>query len=152
VSDTVAFFDVLRLSDPKTFTTGSVRSPGQRACAAAATTARALCNQRRLRDRCFGAELFRDPAWDILLDLYVAAELGRKISVSSACGASGVPAATALRWLTKLEKVGTIVRIPDGSDGRTVHVELTPVALDKMTGLLGRIALHASLSGRPRQT
>lgn len=112
-------------------------------CPAAATTAQALLRWRRLRDRSLGSELFRDPAWDMLLDLYVAAERGRKISVSSACGASNVPTATALRFLAKLEKMGAITRIPDGVDGRTVHVELTPETLEKLTGLLGRMALQS---------
>lgn len=127
------------------------RAPGQAArgapgqvCSAAATTARSVLRTRRLRDRWFGGELFRDPAWDILLDLYAAAELGRKISVSSACGASGVPAATALRVLAKLEKKGAIVRVPDDADGRTVHLELTPETLEKMTQLLARLAASGS--------
>jgi len=123
---------------------GADPSAEGRVCPAAATTARSVLRTRRLRDRWFGGELFRDPAWDILLDLYAAAELGRKISVSSACGASGVPAATALRVLAKLEKMGAIVRVPDDIDGRTVHLELTPETLEKMTGLLERLAAPGS--------
>jgi hypothetical protein len=44
-----------------------------------------------MRARYFKRELFKDPAWDILLDLYVARADGRGISVSSACIASGAP-------------------------------------------------------------
>src|SRR3546814_1843272 len=45
--------------------------------------------------------LFRsDPAWDMLLDLYLAAERNtRPVSISSLCIASAVPATTALRWI-----------------------------------------------------
>src|SRR4051812_23053389 len=44
---------------------------------------RTILRARRLRDRFFEAQLFADPAWDILLELY-AAELGRyRTSVSS---------------------------------------------------------------------
>lgn len=139
-----ALIDSFRVPAQQARATAGIAPPSEdAACAAAAKTAQALLHHRRLRDRCLGAELFRDPAWDILLDLYVASELGRKISVSSACGASGVPTATGLRWLTKLEKLGAVVRIPDGADGRTVHVELTPPTRDKMTGLLRRMALHS---------
>ncbi len=40
---------------------------------------------RRLRDDAFGpiAGQFREPTWDILLDLYLAAAKGRPVSVSS---------------------------------------------------------------------
>ncbi len=56
--------------------------------------------KRRLRERMFGnPDLFADPAWDILIDLFIASEEGRKISVSSACIASAVPTTTALRWI-----------------------------------------------------
>src|SRR3990170_2463004 len=44
---------------------------------------REILRQRRNRDRFFDAELFADPAWDILLELY-GAELGQhRLSVSS---------------------------------------------------------------------
>jgi DNA-binding MarR family transcriptional regulator len=103
--------------------------------------ARQRYRQRRLRDRFFGANLFREPAWDILLDLYVAASEDKRISVSSACGAAGLPTATGLRWLAKLEKEALIKRVPAGTDGRTVYVELTEEAHEKMTGLLARFHL-----------
>ena len=53
---------------------------------------RYILNQRRNRDRFFEAELFADPAWDILLELY-AAELGQqRMTVSSVCAGASVPA------------------------------------------------------------
>jgi DNA-binding MarR family transcriptional regulator len=100
--------------------------------------ARRRYKQRRIRDRFLGGHLFREPAWDILLDLYVAEAEGKQISISSACGAAGLPTATGLRWLAKLEKEELIERIPAGSDGRTVYVSLTAEARAKMTGLLSR--------------
>ncbi|MGZ8975999.1 MAG: winged helix DNA-binding protein [Allosphingosinicella sp.] len=106
--------------------------------ALAVSAARRRYKQRRIRDRSLGEHLFRDPAWDILLDLYVADAEGKRISISSACGAAGIPTATGLRWLAKLEKEALIERTPAGSDGRTVYVTLTVQAREKMTGLLSR--------------
>ncbi|MDE2442650.1 MAG: MarR family transcriptional regulator, partial [Betaproteobacteria bacterium] len=38
---------------------------------------------RRLREEMFGSELFSDPAWDILLDLYTAEARGESVQISS---------------------------------------------------------------------
>jgi hypothetical protein len=45
---------------------------------------------RQMRKHCFDEALFREPAWDMLLDLTAAAIEGRRISVTSLCIASGV--------------------------------------------------------------
>src|SRR5437762_3206264 len=47
---------------------------------------RAILRARRSRDRFFDASLFADPAWDMLLELYLAELLGeRRLSVGSLC-------------------------------------------------------------------
>jgi hypothetical protein len=56
--------------------------------------------KRRLRGMMFeSAYLFADPAWDILIDLFIASEEDQRISVSSACIGSAVPTTTALRYI-----------------------------------------------------
>lgn len=86
---------------------------------------RKILTWRRKREACFGAELFADPAWDILLELY-AVELGdRRITVSNLCGRAAVPATTALRWITTLEKRGMILRRNDPLDRRRVFMFLS---------------------------
>ena len=85
--------------------------------------------KRRLRERMFAdPHLFADPAWDILIDLYIASEEGRGISISSACIASAVPITTALRWIKILEQGGHISRHEDPSDARRVFMALTESA------------------------
>jgi hypothetical protein len=82
---------------------------------------------RRKRAAIFGnPDLFGEPAWDILLDLYIAAGEGKPVSVSSACIGSAAPATTGLRWLGVLADEGLVVREADAEDHRRVLVRLTP--------------------------
>lgn len=88
---------------------------------------RMLIRTRRLRTHYFRADLFADPAWDMLLDLLAAQLEGKKVAVSSLCIAAAVPPTTALRWIGVLAENDLIVRVADPDDGRRVHVELAPV-------------------------
>jgi len=79
---------------------------------------------RRARARFFPTELFGEPGWDLILDLFIAGEEGKAISITSACIASGVAPTTALRWIGVLEERGMIARQPDPEDGRRMYVSL----------------------------
>jgi len=98
----------------------------------AETTVASIIKARRGRDETFDAGLFADPAWDILLELYGAALRQHRMSVSSVCAASAVPATTALRWIDKLDHIGLITRTPDTFDGRRIWVALTKRATRSM--------------------
>jgi hypothetical protein len=88
---------------------------------------------RRKRTAIFGnAELFGEPAWDILLDLFIAQAEGKSVSVSSACIGSAAPATTGLRWLGVLADEGLVVRENDAEDQRRVLVRLTARGLSAM--------------------
>lgn len=88
--------------------------------------ARQSYDDRRRRTKIFRSEeLFGEPAWDILLDLFIAAKERRRVSVTSACIGSAVPSTTALRWITILEKQGLLVREADPGDARRVYVKLS---------------------------
>jgi DNA-binding MarR family transcriptional regulator len=93
-----------------------------------AAAVRAIIRARRLRDQYFASDLFADPAWDILLDLFAAQLEGRRVAVSSLCIAAAVPPTTALRWIKTLTDLGLLVRAADPQDGRRVHIELGPKA------------------------
>ncbi len=71
------------------------------------------------------ANLFADPAWFILLDLFVRQNSGLQTSVSSACHASFSPLTTALRHIAILTDRKIIQRRYDSVDQRRVFLELT---------------------------
>ena len=85
---------------------------------------RTMIRARRLRTHYFRADLFADPAWDMLLDLMAARLEEKKVAVSSLCIAAAVPPTTALRWIGVLTDGGLVVRVADPEDGRRVHVEI----------------------------
>lgn len=90
---------------------------------------RGLIRQRRERERHFPADMFADPAWDMLLDLYAAHyEGGKDVSVSSLCIAAAVPATTALRWIKTMTDAGYFVRVADPHDGRRIFIQLAEAA------------------------
>lgn len=85
---------------------------------------RRLIRKRRQREQHFPSDLFADPAWDMMLDLYAAHYERREISVSSLCIAAAVPATTALRWIKTMVEDGRFVRVADPDDGRRIIVSL----------------------------
>jgi hypothetical protein len=89
-----------------------------------AARVRAIIRARRLRDQFLGADLFADPAWDMLLDLMAARLEGQRVPVSSLCMAAAVPPTTALRWIKVLSEQGIFVRTADPQDGRRIYIEL----------------------------
>lgn len=99
----------------------------------------AVRDVRSLRGEYFPADLFGEPAWDILLDLYEAKLAEFRLSVSSVCIGTGLPATTALRWLKALEVQGYVERRPDPNDRRRIYVEVTSKAVDAMDRLFNAI-------------
>jgi hypothetical protein len=86
---------------------------------------RRIIRQRQLRSRYFPRELFGDPAWDMLLDLTAARAEHVRVSVTSLCIASGVPATTALRWISQLMQAGLLLRLDDETDRRRAFLTLS---------------------------
>lgn len=88
---------------------------------------------RRRRSSIFGnPDLFGEPGWDILLDLYIAYAEQKPVSVSSACIGSAAPPTTGLRWLGVLAEEDLIIREQDPDDQRRVLVRLTQRGVNAM--------------------
>jgi hypothetical protein len=107
---------------------------------------RAMIRARRLRELYFAAELFADPAWDMLLDLMAARLERRQVAVSSLCIAAAVPPTTALRWIKLLTDQGILLRIADPTDGRRVFIELSELAAEGMMNYLAAAQRLATIA------
>lgn len=94
--------------------------------AVSAEALRAMVKARRLRATYLPADLFADPAWDMLLDLLQAEIVQHRVPVSSLCIAAAVPATTALRWIKSMTERGLLRRRDDPHDGRRVFIEMAP--------------------------
>lgn len=100
---------------------------------------RAVIRARRLRAQYFGGELFADPAWDMLLDLFAASLERRRVSVSSLCIAAAVPPTTALRWIGTMHDAGLFGREADPGDRRRAYIVLSEKALAGMRAYIGAL-------------
>lgn len=100
---------------------------------------RAEIYNRALRSSFFDSDLFCDPAWDMLLDLFLQQSAQRRVCVSSLCIASRAPSSTALRWIGALEDADLVERSRDPADGRRVFVRLTSVGHAKVSGYLAAL-------------
>lgn len=98
-----------------------------------------LYRVRRLRDEILGKDLFGEPTWDILLDLYAMHQQGRECSVKSVCIASAVAPTTALRWFNVLLRKGLLTRLDDPRDGRRSIVHISEKGLRAMDKVVARI-------------
>ena len=105
-------------------------------------TLRQMLAARRARAQFFSPGLFADPAWDILLDLFMARLAQVRVSTSSLCEASNVPSTTALRWIKLLERDGLVMRRDDPFDGRRVFIELTAKGENSLERFFASVGFH----------
>jgi DNA-binding MarR family transcriptional regulator len=98
--------------------------------------ARRVLRVRQQRNAILGGDSFRDPAWDMLLDLYVQDASSAGTMVSALCIASGVPQTTALRYIYRLEQLGLVQTTDHPTDQRRTMVSLTETARSRIERLL----------------
>lgn len=94
--------------------------------------ARQEYESRFSRTSIINRNIFGEPAWDMLLDLFVARVEGVRLSVKAVCIASQVPPTTALRWITVLENEGLVDKSQDSADGRRLWIELSDLGMHRM--------------------
>lgn len=113
--------------------------------------ARRMYKFRRRREerfsQLFGFGLFADPAWDLLLDLYIHSAEAQEVSVSSACLGAAAPETTALRYVGELERMGLIERHRHAADKRVQLVRLTSKALVLMDEMCGQFSEMMQTTG-----
>lgn len=84
-----------------------------------------ILEERSKRLKLFDQDFFGEPAWVMLLDLYISNSSFKRQSTTSLCFGAGTPATTALRWLSTLERRGLVSREMDPYDRRRTLVDLT---------------------------
>jgi len=121
---------------PKKATSYTMRSPDERAPPKpdmAFENARATMRRRILRRQLIGAEeLFGEPAWEMLIDLFVHECQGKPLSTSDLCVTSTIPMSSALRLVQKLCDAELVDRTPDLMDARRSFVRLQPATSHRL--------------------
>jgi hypothetical protein len=90
-------------------------------------------------------QLYGEPAWDMLLDLYLRQKAGTRSSVTSACIGSRAPHTTALRYVSALCDAGWLERVIDETDRRRNWLSLSPEGEARLDRYFDR--LLATLDG-----
>jgi len=80
---------------------------------------------RRGREAAFGRELFADPAWDILLELFAASLGRRRMSRADLARAVDIPESSLIRWIHALAARGLVVSITEPVEHGITFLELT---------------------------
>lgn len=88
------------------------------------TRARSLLESRRRRVAIFGPQIFAEPAWDMLLILYLSGG-GRRQTQTSLGELSGASRSTAMRWIDYLACRDFVRREEHPTDKRRNFVSLT---------------------------
>jgi FixJ family two-component response regulator len=118
--------------EPVALTPPALADPARQASAAGLATPaladyiRGLLKKEAKRRGIGGGDVFGDPSWEMLLDLMLAKIEMRRVSVSSACIASGAPMSTALRLVGRLVELGVLNKLPDESDRRRHFLVIDP--------------------------
>jgi DNA-binding MarR family transcriptional regulator len=101
--------------------------------------AKQLLAQRQARFDHFPAELFHEPAWDMLLALFVAHEERRTMNVKTLVGSAHAPVTTSQRWIDHLHKLKLIDRVIDPVDRRRMEISLSDAGYAAITAYLRRM-------------
>ena len=93
--------------------------------------AREILRHRRRRYDLFGRSMFGEPAWEMLLRLYML-DSGQRQTLSRLAEFCGAPKTTAIRWIEYLEVQRLIRRESHPNDKRAEFVELTDRAREAL--------------------
>ncbi|MCP3734081.1 hypothetical protein M9979_04220 [Sphingomonas sp. RP10(2022)] len=101
--------------------------------------AKQLLAQRLARFDHFPAELFHEPAWDMLLALFVAHEERRTMNVKTLVSSAHAPVTTSQRWIDHLHKLKLIDRVIDTVDRRRMEISLSDSGHTAVVAYLRRL-------------
>ncbi|HWI86000.1 MAG TPA: hypothetical protein VNT42_06730 [Sphingomonas sp.] len=102
--------------------------------------ARQIVADRKQRERYFDPMLFSNPAWDILLGLYVAGAEGQAVHALDLCLTSNMPQSVTLRWAAYLQQEDMVIETPNPVEGRPTLMRLTDQTRMAIAAYLGSIS------------
>lgn len=102
--------------------------------------ARVILKSRQLRTNYFNRAMFGEPAWDVLLALFITEKTEGRQSIGQIAEWIKAPLTTVTRWIDYLEKERLVIREAHPNDRRIIFIRL----LEK-----GRERLDAYLGGMP---
>lgn len=97
--------------------------------------AQSILRVRRARERLFCPAMCGEPAFDLLLCLYLRSG-EKENSLTSLARPSGIPYSSAMRWIRYLVGKGYVERTESKSDRRVTCVQLTPAGRAMMDEFL----------------
>ncbi|GGJ41170.1 hypothetical protein GCM10011393_09240 [Sphingopyxis bauzanensis] len=108
-------------------------------CRGDAAELRALRNaeitfrRRILRNQLLGgSEHFGEPAWDIILDLFIHEAKGQRLSMSALCVTAAIPTSSAMKLIQRMCDDGILERSPDLADGRRSLINIAPAVSHRL--------------------
>jgi DNA-binding MarR family transcriptional regulator len=113
----------------------SETSPDAMPAEALLERAQYILRVRRSRERLLGRAIMGEPAFDLLLCLYVRSGQ-RETSLTSLAKPAGIPYSSAMRWTAYLADKGLVARSESEADRRATSVHLTPAGRAIMNELL----------------
>ena len=91
--------------------------------------AEGMLQQRHARARFLPPSLFHEPAWEILLSLFVAQRRGRTLNVKHLVEQVDAPVTTSQRWIDTLAHMKLVQRLTDANDRRRIELSLSETAV-----------------------
>jgi DNA-binding MarR family transcriptional regulator len=96
-----------------------------------------ILEARKERARILPPSMFSEPAWDMLLALFIAGEVPAAADLARL---AGTPATTAWRWVAYLEDHKLVERVSNFKDRRTHTIRLTGHARKELEALFSGVA------------
>ena len=95
--------------------------------------ARSIYKSRLDRLSFLDEDLLGEPAWNILLYLFIVNGTGKTTYISELCSAANAPQSVAARWISILEKRGLIVNWTDEEGLKELKISLSNKGVNQLT-------------------
>jgi DNA-binding MarR family transcriptional regulator len=103
-----------------------------------------ISSVRKLRAIEFSSELFGEPGWDMLLELYMREESGMSVGFEDLQEAANIPSSVTSRWVKVLQNEGLITRGRRLIKDEKALFELSTQGREKLERYLDTVKSHVT--------